>query len=270
MGRLIEQPIRDLVAAGREAVRKDIYEHSPLKFFVWLGLIYLKTHLKDRLYRLHLDERKGSEKIADSYDWHHLHHLHAVVRCFYTGSAISSEVVGSFVRLNVSMEPPGQEQFDFGDLYLAQTMMLRLDDFAFVTVFSDAGCSLRYFGTKLKRLNGPLNFIQLREVMAEIAAIRLHMKTEPTFRSDIDLFKQTHLIYAEPADNELVEWHPEVRGRLLHSSIQTMKPLPAFARYSEEEALELIKAGKITFLFDDNGDFLSADRRWGLLPPERQ
>ena len=270
MGEEIEKPISQLVAAGRDAVRRDIYERSPLKFFVWLGLIYLKTHLKDRLLRFHLDERKGTEKIADTYDWDHLHHLHAVVRCFYTGSTISQEVIGSFMRLNVSLEPPDPVPFDYADLYLAQTMMLRLDDFAFVTVLADAGCALRHFNSKLQRLNGPLNFIQLREVMAEITAIRLHMKTPPTFRSHMDLELGHHLIYADAPDKELQEWDPEVRGRLLYNSLQSMDPVPVFVRYTEQEAMELIRAGKMTFLFDDAGNFLSANRRWGLLPAERQ
>ena len=63
MGEEIEKPISELVAAGREAVRRDLYENSPLKFFVWLALIYLKTHLKDRQLRFHLDQRKGWRKL---------------------------------------------------------------------------------------------------------------------------------------------------------------------------------------------------------------
>jgi hypothetical protein len=39
--------------------------------------------------------------------------------------------------------------------------------------------------------------------------------------------------------------------------------------HTEKEALDLISAGKVTFLFDDDGNFLSPERRWELLPPER-
>ena len=93
----------------------------------------------------------------------------------------------------------GEEPFDFGDLYLAQTMLLRLGDMAFVTAFGDGGCTLHYFKEKLLRA-GPLSGLQLREVMAEIATIRLHMKTQPTFRSLFDLQAEKHVIYGDRQD----------------------------------------------------------------------
>ena len=178
-------------------------------------------------------------------------------------------MIGSFVRLNASYEPTDQEPFDYADLYFAQTVMMRLDDFAFLAVLGDAGCSLRHFEQKLDRLNGPLSFLQLREVMAEVAAIRLHMKTTPTFHSIANLEQRHHLIYADNLDDELHKWDPAVRGKLLHNLIQSMDPKPPFARYTEQQALELVEAGKLTFLFDDDGNFLSPERRWSLLPPER-
>jgi hypothetical protein len=85
----------------------------------------------------------------------------------------------------------------------------------------------------------------------------------------MDLELGHHLIYADAPDDELQEWDPEVRGRLLHHSLLSMDPLPVFARRTEQEVLDLARAGKLTFLFDDEGSFLSADRWWGLVPPER-
>lgn len=259
MGRKVETPISKLTAEGRDAVRQALRAYR-LPFFVWLGLIYLKTHLKDRSFRYHLDERKGGQKIADAYHWLNLHHIHSVVRCFFADAGISSEVVGSFLFLRIASYP-GEGAFDFGDLYQAQTIVLRMDDMAFVTAFGDAGCTLHYFKDKLLRMNGPLSSLQLREVVAELAAIRLHMKRPPTFRSLFDLEAKSHWIYADRVDYTLRKWRPEVRGKLLHHSMQSFGPRLVFTGRTTKDALKLVKAGKLTFLFDDSGNFLPAGER---------
>ena len=87
MGDIFEVPISEAARRGAESVNEFIANGNGLKIFVWLGLIYLKTHLKDRGLRVQLDARKGNKRIADQYEWEYLHHLHCVIRCFYTGSA---------------------------------------------------------------------------------------------------------------------------------------------------------------------------------------
>jgi hypothetical protein len=258
MGTKIETPISKLTAYGRQAVRLALHANR-LPFFGWLGLIYLKTHLKDGSLRQHLDERKGRQKIGDGYEWSNLHHLHSIVRSFVADVAISQEALGSFMLLKMELRPR-EEPFDFGDLYLAQTMLLRINDMAFITAFGDAGCTLHYFKDKLVRM-GPLNGLQLREVMAEVAAIRLHMKMQPTFRSLFDLDAEKHLIYGDPPDYALMKWRPQVKGKLLYHAMQPLGPGVTFAGHTREEAVRLIKSGKMTFLFDDEGDFIPADER---------
>src|ERR1700752_770887 len=71
MGREIEEPISKAVNAGPEEFANFI-RHNGLHIIRWMGLIYLKTHLKDRKYRVHLDKRKGEDKIADQYEWEYL------------------------------------------------------------------------------------------------------------------------------------------------------------------------------------------------------
>jgi hypothetical protein len=131
MGRVIEQPIRDLVEGGDDAVRAWQERHGILNFYVWMGLIFLKTHLKDRKLRAHLDMRKGIAPIAEElqYDWGGLHYLHTLVRCFTTGAQINTSALGSFLAIRVQQEG---NWYDYGDLYAAQSIMLRLGDFAFL------------------------------------------------------------------------------------------------------------------------------------------
>jgi hypothetical protein len=99
MGREFEKPISELVQGGADAVGEFVRTNSPMLLFLWMALIYLKTHLKDRSHRSYLDTRKGTGVIADGYDWEYLHHVHTVVRSFYVGSRMRRRVIGSFMAL---------------------------------------------------------------------------------------------------------------------------------------------------------------------------
>jgi len=118
MGRVIEQPISEITEAGYAAVEDWCKNQDILKFYVWVGFMFLKTHLKDRKLRAHLDARKGIAPIANAlaYDWERLHYLHTLVRCFTTGAHIHINALGSFFVIKVQ-EDASLEGFDYGDLY---------------------------------------------------------------------------------------------------------------------------------------------------------
>jgi hypothetical protein len=254
MGEEIEKPISEIIQSG--AVTDFLLANGNLKFFVWMGLIYLKTHLKDRAHRINLDARKGSETIADDYDWVRLHHIHTVVRCFYVGSLLQPSVLGSFLALpvgrGISLEP-----FDFADLYYAQTMLLRLDDVALLAVFNDAGGVLSHFRKKLERITGRLSDIQLREVMVELAFLNLHLKDRPTFSSQIDLDNEVHAIAATLPKFELHEPRWPLRGRLLRQALGGLLAHIEGSNLSALQMEEAIKSGDLTFLFNDSGEFVT-------------
>jgi hypothetical protein len=117
MGEVVEKPISEVVRGGVDAINEFVSKGNLLKMFVWMGLIFLKTHLKDRTLRFHQDTRKGSEPIAEEYEWEYLHHIHSVVRCFYTGCIVEIEAIGSFLGIPIKAQA-SLEQFDYGDLYL--------------------------------------------------------------------------------------------------------------------------------------------------------
>lgn len=66
MSNEFEVPMSVIFAQGYHALVKHIERDGPLKLFQWLNLIFLKTHLKDKFLRFHLDSRQGQEKIASS------------------------------------------------------------------------------------------------------------------------------------------------------------------------------------------------------------
>jgi hypothetical protein len=100
MGREVEEPIRALVEQGSQAVYEHVQREGPLRVFVWLALIFLKIHLKDRTLRWHRDLRLPDDRIGDLHSWEELHHLHTVARCLYTHCAVSSRVTGSLLVMS--------------------------------------------------------------------------------------------------------------------------------------------------------------------------
>lgn len=255
MGRVIEKPISDVLQRGGDAVNDFVSKGDLLKIFVWMGLIFLKTHLKDRTQRVHMDTRKGNEKIADDYQWDHLHHIHSVVRCFYTECFVEVEAIGSFLSVPVKAQA-SSERFDFGDLYLAQTMFLRLDDIALLTVFDDSGGAMNYFWKKLEKITGPVSELQLREIMVELAFLNLHLKERPTFHTKCDLENETCRVVGRRPTLDLVDMDLQVRGQLLRHAMRHALPHITLAGRSHDEVLEAIKAGTFTFLFNDDGQFI--------------
>jgi len=254
MGRVVEEPISEVFAGGLKGINDFAAKGGLLKLFVWMGLIFLKTHLKDRTHRQYLDARKGIERIADQYEWEYLHHIHTVTRCFYTGCYVAREVIGSFLTTPM-IGTEGQEKFDFADLYLPQTMLLRVDDVGMLAVFNDSAGAMNYFRRKFERITGPLSALQLRETMVELAWLNVHLKERPVFRSDIDPVFERHRIVAELPQLDLAKLNFKVRGRLLHHAVRHALPSIRISGLTGKKAEAEIKSGRATFLFGDDGKF---------------
>ena len=256
MGELIEKPVSDAVSGGLRAINKLVEEGGLLKIIVWMGLIFFKTHLKDRELRFNLDARKGAEKISDLYPWNELHHLHCIVRCFYNDCHVEQEAIGSFLTLPVRNDA-SWEKFDFAHLTLQQTMLLRLDDAGMLAVFNDSGAVMNLFWQRLKRIKGAVSELQLREIMAELAFLNHHLKQRPTFHSEFDMTKEIYQILAKrPLEVELRDLDCSVRGDLLYRAVEYALPNLRVVSHTKEKILDEIKSGTLTFLFDNDGKFI--------------
>jgi hypothetical protein len=256
MGRVIEEPMRAIIDGGFDSVDAYQKKHGILRFYVWMGLIFLKTHLKDRKLRANLDARKGIAPIAEElqYDWGGLHYLHTLVRCFATGAEIDPSALGSFVAIKLQPPEPG-EAFDFGDLYEAQSIMLRLGDFAFLASFNDGGGSALFLKQKLERITGPISSVQLRELAAELAFLNVHLKAHPALHSGFDLEGERHRIVGDFVWPELVTLNYEIRGKLMHYLFRSNLGKMRSYKFSNAEIEASMLGGRLTFLFDENGEF---------------
>ena len=256
MGREVEEPIRALVAQGSQAVYEHVQNGGALRIFVWLALIFLKTHLKDRTLRWHRDLRQPDDRIGDLHSWEELHHVHTVARCFYTHCTVSAGVTGSLLVMSAK-ERPGVEPFDFADLSSAQTLLLRVDDVAFLAVFNDSCGAMQGLMPKLDRITGSVHELQLRELMAELAFVNVHLEHRPTFHTRIDGGTGEHSIeVTRPPQFSLKPMDKALRGRLLHQVVRHAVGKLHVPGFTDEQITSGIISGDWTFLIDDDGNFI--------------
>jgi len=248
MGDEVETPVSQAVGAGFDGLVKLLEDH-PLVIAVWMRLIFIKTHMKDRTMRFHLDARKGQQKIGDLYPWELLHYTHTFARCFYTGCEVRPDNFGGTLVLPV--KPTfSADRFDFADNFIGQTMLLRLDDVALLTVFDDCGGVIGLMERQLQRITGPVSELQLRELFVEMTWLNMHLKDRPALNIEIDPVIETCRLTSDlPPKLELIELDYGLRGRLYEHCLGDL-----FSR--DEETMAAIKAGKFTMLFDRDAKFI--------------
>jgi hypothetical protein len=252
MGERFEKPMSALFAGGYEAVSQELKAHGPWLLFCWMALMFLKTHLKDKYLNYHRDRRKGDTKIAELHSWDELHHLHCVVRSFYSGARLNQEVIGSLLVLPAKVRPHF-EGFDFIDLSAAQTMLLCMGDVALIAVFNDSQAAMSIaFEDFQKKIGGFLSPLQLRELAATLACINLQVEPRARFLSEIDVLAEECSIKAErPEEVQISDWDRELYGQVLYA-------LAADMIKGMENAAELatqVKSGHYTFLTTPDGTF---------------
>lgn len=253
LGRRIEEPISELLAGGFCAVAKHVKEYGCQLLFLWIALIFLKTHLRDRKFRYHPDQRQSDSPIADLYDWAELHHVHCLVRSLYTGAAIEPEAFGSCLILQAKAEPL-YEHFDYADLYQPQSVLLRVDDVAIFAVLNDSSAALSQFMSDVRKLTGPLSPLQLREVLAHLAYINVKLTERPEFRSSIDPDGTYRIKGAHPPQVVLAPHSEDEFGEIFYASTQDV--VRRLHQANAAEMLAHIRGGRWTFLFDDEGRFI--------------
>lgn len=265
LGRELEEPVRNLLSVEYEEMCDLILNTNALgKLFRWMCLLVFKTHYRDRSIRWNVDQRKPDDRISNAYDWNELHHIHAVARSVYTKCDIAPEVIGSlnFFPMN---ENELEEDFDFGDLYPAQSVLIRSGQIGLVAVLNDAGAANMGFEPISKRITGALSNIQLREVLSHLSTINMHLKHRPEYSTLCDLSSgEASIIASIPKKFEIERPYTTTFGGLMHFTCgniirQTQTPnLP--------EVLAKVKEGNYTFLFNSDGSFNEDTIR--KLPPD--
>jgi hypothetical protein len=256
MARALEEPTSKLITLGSRAISEYLREYGPWHLFCWLALIFIKTHLKDKELRFHRDRRQESGNVSDFYDWAEFHHVHCIARSFYTGCILESSVLGTLFVLPAKTKEPFSD-FDFAALYSSQSMLLQLGEVAFITVFNDSGAAFSLFKDKLQQISAPLSQMQLREILAIVAHINLHLKKRPIYTSNFNPFNGTYSISAQVQSVvELEDYSLGEYGALLHYCCRDI--LPEIKEEFGMDIEEALKEGRWTFLFDQNDRFIES------------
>lgn len=256
MGRTFEEPISGFFADGAAALSRELKENGPWLLFCWMCLIFVKTHLKDKNLRLHLDAREGTDTIGDLHDWDDLHHIHCMARAFYSGCQLTKEAMGSLLVLPAKVRPHF-EGFDYGDLSFAKTVVLRIEETAIVAVLNDAQAVLSIYFEELDKIKGPLSPLQVREVAAHFASINIHLAGRPSFSSDFSS-GEYRILGHRPEDLRLEDWRPEIHGAIMdHTCKDMLAGVP-----DSENIREQVRTGRCTFLTRPDGSFQSDNMDW--------
>lgn len=255
LGTEIEEEIRTAVDGGLDSVNSYILNNGPWKIFLWLSLIFFKTHLKDSYLRKNLDKRKGEEAISSDYDWGLLHHIHCMVRAIQTGISISNECIGTTFVLPAKTAEH-LDAYDYRDIYAANTILLRINDIAFIAVLDDSCAAMNFFSEHFKRLTSPLSPIQLREVLSHLTLLNYKLKYRPSYSTKLDATSGEVFIAAELPETLELEAHTrDELGEILYANVSKyVGEMPCSdTNFTKENILK----GSYHFLFDENDKFIS-------------
>lgn len=255
LGSYFEEDIAAAVDGGIESVNSYIVNGGAWKIFLWLSLIFFKTHLKDSYLRKHLDQRKGEEPISSDYDWGLLHHIHCMIRATQNGVSISDECFGTTIVLPAKTAAH-IENYDYRDVYAANTILLRVNDIAFLAVLDDSCAASHFFSGHAKRLTSPLSPIQLREVLSHLTLLNHKLRYRPSYNTKVDPRAGDVCIVASLPDSmELEEHSREELGEILYANVSEYveKMHTPDKGFTKENILK----GSYHFLFDENGEFLA-------------
>ncbi len=251
LGDIYETPISEVVKRGQEAVVDFVQNGGWPLFCGWLTLIFLKVHLRDFRNRVSLDLRNPAEFIGDSYELHELHHAHAVARAVTAGVELDPDVLGTLVILDVGSLEGG---FDYCDNLEGRTLLLQVDNMAFVYVIDDCGATSTMLRDQMKVLPHPLNRIQLREVYARHLTANMHIASIPTFGTVISKETGKPRITVELPEFKAHDFEPKLFGEMFRGSLGNLAPLVEVDGKVGEAAIEIIATGRISSLVDDQGN----------------
>lgn len=247
----VETPLSRLTRGGYEGVSTCLERDGGWQLFAWLALVFLKTHLKDNSLRWFLDQRKAPTTIGEVYDWRALHHIHCVARSFYAQPELDPAVHGTLILCQAGGFG-NSEEFDYGDLYQARTVLLRTGDICLIAVLNDSGSAGQLIRNDLEKITGPLSVIQLRELAARLAMFNLQIRDRPQYYSE-PLNDKMAIRATVPRELDTMPASREDFGAVMERWCSDLVRRSNVA--DAVEVCENIRRGRVSFLFDGEGNF---------------
>lgn len=245
-----EDPISYAFSKDKKHLKEFIKTNVKL-IFNWLILIHLKTFLWDKKFKY---DFKKDQKIGDYYDWEILHHLHCIARTCYTNIPIDSNVFWSFLVLP-ALQWKDISNFDFLNIYLGCTVLIRLGDVAIIIVGNDSSITLNSHLDLINKISSPLNPVQLRELATRFAYTNIMLKERPNYYTHKNAFSNQMEIKAKVPEYYEIEKDPLIFGKMFYHYIQDIfKETRKTKKISE--IISHIKKGKYSYLINEKGEFI--------------
>lgn len=252
LGKHFEIPISRLIDQvgydGLDSLKTD----DRYLLYKWLGLIYLKVHLRDKFNRLHLDVREKRLAIAEEYNWNDFHHVHQMVFSELRGTKMHPCVKGTLFALKCSADYWTKGFFDYLDLHHGSAMMIKIGNTALFAVLDDGKLCQHFLEKSLAKIIYGLNRFQCIEVLSTLAFVRCQLSPQPVFSTITNRHNKTSAINCEmPARVGLDNIDVKVRGSFMAAMIgEHMKRFPV-------KVQNLIKEGELSFLFNSDGELIN-------------
>jgi len=260
LSRNIEIPVSSLLQLPYYQFTCELNRHPDYikLLFEWCALIYFKTHIRDMEHSWHLRYDTENHKIGERYNWADYHHLHCILRRFFTGASADGRTYGSMCIFPVYYPDNSTiaDKFDYISDNLGQAVMLMLDQIAIICVLNDAGAAQAIYDD-LKRITAAPTRLQLREIFSHFAYINCNLTERPEFYT---LYNKTlnKLVMAtkppEIFDVRRIQDEVISLGEIIYKCCVPM--MGKIDPNEEEKLLSAIKKGRYTFLFDENREFI--------------
>lgn len=255
LGEIIEHFASNFLRRPYKEIRRELEKNNRLYFRLlqWMYLLFFKTHYKDCFLRVEMDNRKSATVIAETFCWHQLYQIHAIVRRHYTHAQISDNVYGSLIILEALQETP-QPDFDYLDNLNSQVMMVKVGNIVIFSVLNDCGICENIYQEFISKITGSLSSVQIREIFARLRYANQQIEKRPEFYTVIDR-KKGHRIKAripkpirindgDTTKNELFKFMRFYIGDIMPKHIP-----------DREKLLMDLEQGHAQYVFDENNKF---------------
>ena len=249
LGEKIEDKVSDAFSKDYKYLQNFLNDNYHI-VFIWMALIFLKTHLKDKTFK---EDFKTNSKISDYYDWETLHHIHCLVRAICFNIPIDLRALGSMIVLPAK-KSKFYDVFDYADIYYCKTMFIKFDNIAILVVLNDSCACMNMLKDLIERIKGPLNPLQFRELLVRFAHCNISLLNRPVYYTDVDIKTGKLKISVKHSDTiEIKEYNQKEYGEMLYYFIRPM--LEYFKSENIDWVETHLKEGDLSYLFDEKGDF---------------
>jgi hypothetical protein len=133
--------------------------------------------------------------------------------------------------------------------------MMRIGDVMVLAVMNDSGVVLGSMMEILDKITGPLTRLQGRELLAKICHWNLSFEPRPEYVSNIDLSTGKYVIEAVLPEGVTLFKEPRVElyGKILHFFVREILERTG----TDPEIIQHTREGRYSFLFKDDGGFLT-------------